>query len=98
MPCREEWRIYWLLAWQCKQGGLWAQRQRLAPYKPDPAQHSKHNPRPVKRMARILELAFERGECALRRKGLANGRALSQVLDGKAEFVDVDAPVAAAFE
>ena len=49
-------------------------------------------------MARILVLAFERGECALRRKGLANGRTLREVLDGKAEFVDVDAPVAAAFK
>ena len=45
-----------------------------------------------------MVFAFERGECALRRKGLANRRALRQVLDGKAEFFDVDAPVTAAFE
>ena len=49
-------------------------------------------------MAGVQVLALKRGECALRRKGLANCRALREVLDGKAEFVDVDAPVAAAFE
>ena len=49
-------------------------------------------------MAGIQVLAFERGERVLRRIGLANRRPLRQVLDGKAEFFDVDAPVTAAFE